>query len=209
MNRILFKGLLNKTLRRLFDVVLAFFGLVILSPFLCLVAIWIKLDSKGPVFYKQIRIGKGEKEFRLFKFRSMRTDADSSRQITVGFNDSRITRAGYYLRKFKIDELPQLFNVLKGDMSIVGPRPEVKKYVNLYTLKQKMILFSIRPGITDFATIEYSNENDLLSKASDPEAFYISDVMPAKMKMNLIFIENPTFTNYIRIILRTLIKIFK
>jgi lipopolysaccharide/colanic/teichoic acid biosynthesis glycosyltransferase len=208
MTRILLKGLLNKSLRRLFDIVFALCGLILLLPVFLILAIWIKLDSTGPVLYKQVRVGKKLKDFWLVKFRSMRTDADRGRLITVGNRDARITRAGYFIRKYKLDELPQLWNVLKGDMSIVGPRPEVRKYVELYTPQQKMILFSVRPGITDFATIEYADENTILSKVNDPEAFYISDVMPAKIKLNTIFIENPTFTNYIRIIFRTIKKLF-
>lgn len=191
---------------RFFDIVFSFTGLIILSPLLLIVAVWVKIDSKGPVLYRQIRVGLHNIDFRLLKFRSMRINADKAGLLTVGGRDSRITTAGYWLRKYKIDELPQLINVLKGDMSLVGPRPEVRKYVNIYTEAQKKVLM-VRPGITDMASIAYKKENELLAGSPDPEKTYIDQVMPAKLKLNMVFIENPTLTNYFKIIFKTLFPI--
>ena len=191
---------------RFFDIVFSFTGLIILSPLLLIVAVWVKIDSKGPVLYRQIRVGLHNIDFRLLKFRSMRINADKAGLLTVGGRDSRITTAGYWLRKYKIDELPQLINVLKGDMSLVGPRPEVRKYVNMYTETQKKVLM-VRPGITDMASIAYKKENELLAGSPDPEKTYIDQVMPAKLKLNMVFIENPTLTNYFKIIFKTLFPI--
>ena len=191
---------------RFFDIVFSFTGLIILSPLLLIVAVWVKIDSKGPVLYRQIRVGLHNIDFRLLKFRSMHINADKAGLLTVGGRDSRITTAGYWLRKYKIDELPQLINVLKGDMSLVGPRPEVRKYVNMYTETQKKVLM-VRPGITDMASIAYKKENELLAASPDPEKTYIDQVMPAKLKLNMVFIENPTLTNYFKIIFKTLFPI--
>ena len=188
---------------RLFDIIFSFFGLLLLSPLLILVAVWIKIDSKGPVLYRQIRVGLNGIDFGLLKFRSMRINADRSGLLTVGGRDHRITRAGYYLRKYKIDELPQLLNVLKGDMSLVGPRPEVRKYVDLYSELQKKVLL-VKPGITDMASIAYKNENELLAKSPDPEKTYITEVMPEKLKLNMIYIENRGLLNYFKIIFKTI-----
>lgn len=166
------------------------------------------LDSKGGIFYKQVRVGKDGKDFYLFKFRSMRTDADKKGLLTVGGRDPRITRMGYYIRKYKIDELPQLLNVLQGDMSLVGPRPEVRRYVNLYNTQQMLVL-SVQPGITDYASIEYSNENEILGKAADPEKTYIEEIMPAKLQLNLKYIAEKSLATDIKIIFRTISKIIK
>jgi len=192
---------------RVFDIIFSFVGLIILSPVLLFICLWVKLTSKGPVFYKQKRVGFGGKEFWLYKFRSMYVDADKRGLLTVG-KDTRITSSGYYLRKYKLDELPQLFNVLTGSMSIVGPRPEVKKYVDLYTDEQKKIL-NVRPGITDLASIKYKNENDLLHTQSDPEQYYIAHIMPEKIRFNNIFIKSPTPANYFKIIFMTIGHVFK
>ena len=192
---------------RLLDIIFAMFGVIILSPFFILLSLWVKLDSKGPVLYKQKRIGRGGEEFSLLKFRSMHVDADKKGLLTVGGRDPRITRSGFILRKFKLDELPQLFNVLAGDMSLVGPRPEVKKYVDLYTEEQRKIL-SVRPGITDMASIEFSNENEILEQQADPEQYYIDHIMPEKISLNQQYIQAPTVGNYFRIILLTVKKIF-
>lgn len=192
---------------RLLDIIFAMFGVIILSPFFILLSLWVKLDSKGPVLYKQKRIGCGGEEFSLLKFRSMHVDADKKGLLTVGGRDPRITRSGFILRKFKLDELPQLFNVLAGDMSLVGPRPEVKKYVDLYTDEQRKIL-SVRPGITDMASIEFSNENEILEQQADPEQYYIDHIMPEKIRLNQQYIQAPTVGNYFRIILLTVKKIF-
>lgn len=195
-------------LKRLFDIFFSFIGLIILLPFFIIIALLIVIDSPGGIFYKQIRVGKGNTDFYLFKFRSMRTDSDKKGLLTVGGRDSRITRMGYFIRKYKIDELPQLINVLLGDMSLVGPRPEVRKYVEMYTVEQKKVL-SVKPGITDYASIEYSNENELLGKAEDPEAVYIHEIMPAKLKLNLKYIAEQGLATDFKIIFRTIEKILK
>lgn len=188
---------------RFLDIVFSLTGLLALSPVLLVISIWVKLDSAGPVFYRQVRVGRHGKDFRLFKFRSMRVNADKAGLLTVGGRDPRVTAAGYILRKYKIDELPQLLNVLVGDMSLVGPRPEVRKYVNLYTQAQRKVL-NVRPGITDMASIEYKNENEILAKSADPEFAYINEIMPQKIRLNEVFINHPTVGNYLRIILRTI-----
>lgn len=193
-------------LKRFVDIVFSFIGIVVLIPFFLLIAILIMLDSRGGVFYKQVRVGINGTDFKLFKFRSMRTDADKKGLLTVGGRDSRVTRMGYYIRKYKIDELPQLINVFIGDMSLVGPRPEVRRYTDLYTNEQKKVL-TVKPGITDYASIEYSNENEILGKAENPEKVYIEEIMPAKLKLNLKYIKEQSFTTDIKIILKTIFKI--
>lgn len=190
-------------MKRLFDITASFFGILILSPLLIFIGLWVGLSSKGGVFYKQIRVGKNNKDFKLYKFRSMRVNSDKQGLLTVGSKDSRITKAGYFIRKYKIDELPQLINVLKGDMSFVGPRPEVRRYVDLYSEEQMKVL-SVRPGITDPASIKYRNENDLLSSASNPEQYYIQHIMPDKLKINIDYINTRTFFKDIKIIFQTI-----
>ena len=170
--------------KRLFDISASFFGLLLLSPLFLVVALCVGLTGRGGVFYVQTRVGRYGRDFKLYKFRSMRTGSDAKGLLTVGGKDGRITPVGYFIRKYKIDELPQLFNVLKGDMSLVGPRPEVRKYVALYNSEQMRVL-SARPGITDPASIKYRNENDLLAQADDPERFYVEKIMPDKLKINL------------------------
>ena len=193
---------------RFFDFILSLVGLVVLAPIFIVLAIWIKIDSKGPVFYKQVRVGQNGINFGLFKFRSMVVDADKKGLITVGGRDPRITRSGYFIRKYKLDELPQLINVLVGDMSLVGPRPEVRKYVNLYTDEQQKVL-SVKPGITDYASIEYMDENEILGKSSDPEKTYIEEIMPEKIKYNMKYIQNKNVSEYFKIIFLTLLKIVR
>lgn len=194
--------------KRLFDIVFSILGIIILSPLLIIISIIIVVPSMGGAFYLQIRVGKNGKEFKLFKFRTMRKDAYKSGQLTIGMRDTRITSIGYYLRKYKLDELPQLFNVLIGDMSFVGPRPEVPKYVAMYNTEQKMVL-TVKPGITDYASIVYSEENALLANAENPEEFYINKVMPAKLKLNMRYINDMSFLTDISIIFKTIGKIFK
>lgn len=195
-------------MKRIFDIFFSLIGLLILLiPFL-VISIIIVLDSEGGVFYKQMRVGKDGKDFKLFKFRSMRTDADKAGLLTVGGRDNRITKAGYFIRKYKIDELPQLLNVLFGDMSLVGPRPEVRKYVDMYRAEQ-LIVLTVKPGITDYASIEYSDENEILGKAADPEAVYINEIMPAKLKLNLKYIEEQGLGTDLKIIFKTIGKILK
>ena len=193
---------------RFFDFILSLVGLVVLAPIFIVLAIWIKIDSKGPVFYKQVRVGENGIDFGLFKFRSMVVDADKKGLITVGGRDPRITRSGYFIRKYKLDELPQLINVLVGDMSLVGPRPEVRKYVDLYTDEQQKVL-SVKPGITDYASIEYMDENEILGKSRDPEKTYIEEIMPEKIKYNMKYIQNKNVSEYFKIIFLTLLKIVR
>ena len=194
-------------LKRIFDITLSLFGLIILLPFMLIIAILIKIDSKGHVFFKQVRVTKNGKEFKIFKYRTMRVGSDKYSQITVG-KDDRITKIGSFLRKYKLDEIPQLINVLIGDMSLVGPRPEVPKYVALYTDEQKEIL-KVRAGITDYASIEFSNENDLLASEEDPEKAYIKKVMPKKIELNKKYISEISMLTDIKIILLTIKKILK
>ncbi len=189
-------------MKRLFDIVASGLGLVVLSPVFAVLAIWIKADSKGPVFYRQTRVGRDNKDFRLFKFRSMRPDSDKLGLITVGGHDPRVTRSGYYIRKYKLDEFPQLINVFKGDMSLVGPRPEVRKYVDMYTTEQMRVL-SVRPGITSLASIRYRNENDILAAAEDPDRCYIEKVMPDKLNIDLEYVDRATLWNDIKLIFST------
>ena len=193
---------------RLCDIVFSAIGLLLLSPLFLIVYILIRCESKGGGFYCQQRVGKDGRLFGLYKFRSMRTGSDKKGLITVGGHDSRITRMGYFIRKYKIDELPQLWNVLKGDMSLAGPRPEVKKYVDLYTEEQRRVL-SVRPGITDYASIEYVDENEILGNAEDPDRVYVEEIMPAKIKLNMRYIENRNLNEYFKIIGLTFINILR
>jgi len=195
-------------MKRLLDILVSVVGLVVLAPFFLVIGIVIMLRSQGPVFYLQERVGKNSVPFRLFKFRTMRTGSDKAAAITIGERDSRITRVGYWLRKFKIDELPQLINVLKGDMSLVGPRPEVKKFVDLYSDEQRTVL-AVKPGITDFASIEFRNENKLLEGKEDPIDFYIREIMPVKLALNRKYIQEQSFWLDLKIILKTIFLIFK
>lgn len=193
---------------RFFDVLISLIGILILLPFFLIVYLLIVFESKGGGFYLQNRVGLNGIEFKLIKFRSMRTGSDKKSLITIGNRDSRLTQMGFFIRKFKIDELPQLFNVIKGDMSLVGPRPEVRKYVNYYNAEQ-MVVLSVRPGITDYASIEYADENTILGASSDPEKVYIEEIMPHKIKLNMKFILNQTIFEYWKIIFLTMFKIFK
>lgn len=195
-------------MKRIIDILVSGCGLLLLSPLFIVLAIWIKLDSEGPVFYYQVRVGRGNKDFRIFKFRSMRIGADKGSLITIGGRDSRVTRCGYYIRKYKLDELAQLINVFIGDMSLVGPRPEVRRYVDLYTLEQMKVL-EIRPGITDYASIEYMDENVLLEKSSNSDKTYIEEIMPAKLALNMKYINNPTLFEYFKLIFLTIFKIVR
>ena len=189
-------------MKRLFDVVASGVGLLLLSPLFLLVAIWLKLDSPGPVFYRPVRVGRYNRDFRIFKFRSMRVGADKGSLVTIGGRDPRVTRSGYFIRKFKIDELPQLINVFIGDMSLVGPRPEVRHYVDYWTKEQLRVL-DVRPGITDPASIKFRNENELLEKADDPEKYYIEVIMQEKLRLYLEYVENHSFWYDIKLIFQT------
>jgi lipopolysaccharide/colanic/teichoic acid biosynthesis glycosyltransferase len=195
-------------LKRFFDITCSLIGIILLLPFFIIVSFLIIANSGFPVFYVQTRVGKNSRNFRLFKFRTMYTDADEKGLLTVGGRDPRVTGIGYYLRKYKLDELPQLFNVLFGTMSLVGPRPEVNKYVDLYNTQQLQVL-SVKPGITDFASLEFIDENELLAKSSNPEETYINQIMPEKLTLNLKYIAQQCFTTDIKIIFNTLLKIVK
>ena len=189
-------------MKRLFDIVASGLGLIVLSPLFIILAIWIKLDSKGPVFYRQVRVGYKNKDFRIFKFRSMRVGADKGSLVTIGGHDPRVTRSGYFIRKFKFDELPQLINVFFGDMSLVGPRPEVRHYVNYWTPEQMHVL-DVRPGITDPASIKFRNENELMEQADDPEKYYIEVIMQEKIKLYLEYVQKHSFLYDIGLIFKT------
>ena len=193
-------------MKRLFDIVASGLGLLLLSPLFLLVAIWIKLDSPGPVFYRQVRVGRYNRDFRIFKFRSMRVGADKGSLVTIGGRDPRVTRSGYFIRKFKIDELPQLINVFIGDMSLVGPRPEVRHYVDYWT-KEQLHVLDVRPGITDPASIKFRNENELLEKAEDAEKYYIEVIMQEKLRLYLEYVENHSFWYDIKLIFQTFLVI--
>ena len=193
---------------RILDVFFSIAGLVLLSPILFIISVIILIESKGGIFYLQERIGKNGIPFKLFKFRSMAVGSDSKGLLTVGMNDARITKSGQLIRRYKIDELAQLINVLKGEMSLVGPRPEVKKYVDLYTETQRKVL-TVKPGMTDLASIEFSNENELLENQENPEKYYIKEIMPKKIELNMMFIENPNLVNYFKLILKTGLKIIR
>ena len=192
--------------KRIFDITLSLILLSIFFPFGLLISVWILIESSGGVFYKQARIGQKGIPFKMFKFRSMRQNSDKLGQLTVGMRDPRITRSGYFIRKFKLDEFPQFINVLKGDMSIVGPRPEVKEFVDLYTDEQRKIL-NVKPGITDYASLEYFKENELLGLSDDPRKTYIDEIMPAKIELNMKYIQHPGLLNDIKIMWRTFLKI--
>lgn len=192
---------------RFLDLFFSIIGVIVIAPVLLIIAILIKITSKGPIIYKQKRVGYHNLDFEVFKFRTMKIGADKHGLLTVGGRDSRITQVGFYLRKYKLDELPQLFNVLIGEMSLVGPRPEVRKYVDKYTPSQMKVL-SIKPGITDWASILYRNENIILEKSNNPEYDYISTIIPDKISHNLIFIENYGVLEYFKIIFSTFFRIF-
>ncbi len=193
--------------KRIVDFIFALLGLVILIPSFALIAIVINQDSKGGIIYKQVRVGLNRRNFKVWKFRTMYTMSDKVLNLTVGNNDLRITKVGLWLRKYKLDELPQLVNVLVGDMSFVGPRPEVVKYVDLYSEEQLQVL-SMKPGITDLASIRYSNENELLASVEDPENYYINVLMPEKLNLNLFYIRNQSLLLDIKLIIKTIIFIF-
>lgn len=193
-------------MKRIFDIISSLLGLIVLSPLLIILAFWVGLSSKGGVFYSQTRVGRGNKDFKVLKFRSMALGSDQKGLLSIGKDgrDPRVTRVGYVLRRYKLDELPQLLNVLKGDMSLVGPRPEVRKYVNLYNKAQLEVL-KVRPGITDMASIAFKNENDLLAKADNPEEFYVKVIMPDKINMSLKYLNERSFLKDLHIIFKTIL----
>lgn len=202
------KRKLSLIIKRIFDIAVSSIGLIVLLPILIVIAILIKLDSKGPVFFKQKRVGKNKKIFEIYKFRTMVTDAEKlGKQITIG-SDNRITKVGRFIRKYKLDEFPQLINVLKGEMSLVGPRPEVPKYVELYDIYQEQILL-VQPGITDYASIKFKNESELLGCSDNPEKSYVEDIMPQKINLNMKYIKNISLFEDIKLVLSTILEILK
>lgn len=195
-------------MKRAFDLLFSFTILTLFLPFGMLISMLIVIGSKGGIFYRQERIGKHGKPFMLLKFRSMRIDSDQRGKLTIGMNDSRITQIGLFIRKYKLDEFPQFINVLLGEMSIVGPRPEVEEFVSLYNTSQKRVL-EVKPGVTDYASIEYFNENAILAEANDPKKTYIETIMPEKIRLNQKYISNPTLAHDLKIIFRTILRILK
>jgi lipopolysaccharide/colanic/teichoic acid biosynthesis glycosyltransferase len=195
-------------LKHLFDIFMSLAFIVILLPVFIIISIWIMIDSRGGVFYLQSRVGKNNRDFRMYKFRSMRPESDTFGLLTIGDHDPRVTRAGKFLRKTKLDELPQMLNILKGDMSFVGPRPEVRKYVELYSAEQMKVL-SVRPGLTDYASLEYIDEDSILGQSDDPDRVYIAVIMPAKLELNMRYIKERSFARDILIILQTIARIFR
>lgn len=194
-------------LKRIFDLFCSSIGIIFISPLFLLIAVWIKLDSPGSILFKQVRVGRFGKEFQIYKFRTMVVNAEQlGAQITTA-GDQRITRSGKFLRQYKLDELPQLFNVWKGEMSLVGPRPEVPKYVALYTPEQRQVL-NVRPGITDLASIQFRHESELLAASPNPEEFYVQDIMPKKLELNQNYIHKANLSFDFYIILQTLKVIF-
>jgi lipopolysaccharide/colanic/teichoic acid biosynthesis glycosyltransferase len=192
--------------KRAFDIICSFIGILILSPVFLILYLAVVVNSGFPAFYLQTRVGRHNKDFKLFKFRTMYKDADKKGLLTVGGRDPRITTVGYFLRKYKLDELPQLFNVLFGSMSLVGPRPEVRKYVDMYNAEQRKVL-SVKPGITDYASLDYINENEILARSATPEETYIKEVMPEKLQLNMKYISEAGLATDLKIILRTIRKI--
>jgi lipopolysaccharide/colanic/teichoic acid biosynthesis glycosyltransferase len=195
-------------IKRLFDLVIALPLLLLVSPILLVIGILIKLNSNGPIFYLQQRVGLNGSDFFIYKFRTMRIGADKLGLLTVGGRDPRVTTVGYFLRKYKLDELPQLINVVNGTMSLVGPRPEVRKYVDMYNSEQRKVL-NAKPGITDYASIEYADENNLLAASSDPERTYIDEIMPAKLKLNMKYISEQGVVTDIKIIFSTIMRVIR
>ena len=193
-------------IKRGIDILFSLIGLICLFPFFIFISFFIFITSKGGVFFVQLRVGKNNKDFKLYKFRTMFLNSDNKGLLTVGNNDKRITKLGYYLRKNKLDELPQLINVLNGTMSLVGPRPEVRRYVNLYNSEQKSIL-EVKPGITDFASLMYYNENEILANSVNPEQTYINEIMPIKLELNKQYINEMSLFTDLKIIFKTFIKL--
>jgi lipopolysaccharide/colanic/teichoic acid biosynthesis glycosyltransferase len=192
---------------RIFDLFFSLMGILLLFPFLIVISVFNVYETKGRIFYFQKRIGRYGKEFSLIKFRTMHPDSDKKSLLTIGSDDNRITRTGSFLRKYKLDEIPQLLNVIAGEMSLVGPRPEVRRYVEMYTESQRQVL-SRRPGITDYASIEFVNENEILRRSKDPEKTYISEIIPRKIELNMRFISDPSIKQYFKILFLTVREIF-
>jgi len=195
-------------IKRIFDIIFSLLGLILLLPLLLLIAFFLKIESKDPIFYLQTRVGKNNVDFRIFKFRTMIIGSDTKGLLTIGDRDPRVTKVGYFLRKYKLDELPQLINVLVNDMSFVGPRPEIRHYVECYS-NDDLLILSVKPGITDLASIYYRNEVELLKNTNDPEALYIKTILPKKLELNKKYIRNNGIITDLKIILKTIQAIFK
>lgn len=193
-------------IKRSFDIIFSFLGLLFLFPLLLIIALLIKLESKGTIFYLQVRVGKQNKDFKIYKFRTMFIGSDKKGLLTIGDRDPRVTKIGYILRKYKLDELPQLINVIIGNMSFVGPRPEVRKYINYYT-KEDLIILTVKPGITDYASIYFRNEVELLKAAESPEKLYIESILPKKIELNKKYINNNNLGVDLKIIFKTILTI--
>jgi lipopolysaccharide/colanic/teichoic acid biosynthesis glycosyltransferase len=195
-------------LKRIFDFLVSLFGLIIFSPLFLIISILIKLDSEGPVFYRGERIGKDGKPFRIFKFRTMVKDAEKMGGPSTSADDPRLTKIGKILRKYKLDELPQLINVLKGEMSLVGPRPEVKMYVDMLKPEEKEIILSVKPGMTDLASLWDFHEEEFLKGSKDPEKTYLEKIRPKKIQLQIEYVKNRSFLLDLKIILKTILKLF-
>lgn len=192
-------------MKRLFDIIFSFLGLLFLSPFLLLIAFCIKITSSGNVIYKQVRVGKNNNDFVIYKFKTMIEDSEKSGLLTIGNHDPRITKLGYYLRRYKLDELPQLFNVFIGNMSFVGPRPELREYVNFYSQEQLQVL-NFKPGITSLASLKFIDECELLAQQNNPEAYFINHIIPKKAQLNRDYHQHSTFLSDLKVIFKTLLK---
>jgi lipopolysaccharide/colanic/teichoic acid biosynthesis glycosyltransferase len=195
-------------IKRIFDFLVSLFGLIIFSPLFLIIAILIKLDSEGPVFYRGERVGKDGRPFRIFKFRTMVKDAEKMGGPSTSADDPRLTKIGKFLRKYKLDELPQLINVLKGEMSLVGPRPEVKMYVDMLKPEEKEIIFSVKPGMTDLASLWDFHEEEVLKGSEDPEKTYMEKIRPKKIQLQIEYVKNHSFLLDLKIILKTILKLF-
>jgi len=195
-------------IKRLFDIIFSFLGLIFLFPLLVIIALLIKIESKGPIFYLQKRVGKHNKDFKIFKFRTMFIGSDRKGLLTLGDKDPRVTKTGYILRKYKLDEFPQLINVLVGNMSFVGPRPEVRKYINHYS-KEDLMILSVKPGITDYASIEFRDEAELLKATNNPEKLYLESILPQKIALNKKYINSKNLFIDLNIIFKTILTVIK
>ena len=197
----------TKKMKRLFEFLFAFLALLIMLPVFLVISFFILINSKGGIIYKQSRVGKGNRDFSIYKFRSMYINSDKQSLISIGSLDPRVTPVGHFLRKYKLDELPQLLNILRGEMSFVGPRPEVRKYVDLYSVDQLNVL-TVHPGLTDYASLMYINEGELLANQENPEKLYIEEILPEKLALNLKYIEEQSLKTDVQIILKTISRLF-
>jgi len=201
-------GTIIYMLKRLFDIILSFIGLVMASPLLLVIAVLIKLECPGPVFYRGQRVGRGGKIFRIFKFRSMVENAEELGGPSTAGDDPRLTKIGKFMKKFQLDELPQLINVLIGEMSLVGPRPDVKMYVDMMSEEERKVIFSVKPGMTDTASLWNFHEGDILRGSPDPEKTYMKKIRPEKIRLQVEYVKNRSFLLDLKIIIKTVLKVF-